>query len=98
MAHYIAIALYYEMPDNNSVVAPATKSQTAKYTTVVERAFIPCFKCFIKVYQHGRIASEESVLLLIKGKCLPILLYGLETCPLKKMILDHSTLSSIVYS
>jgi len=32
----------------------------------------------------GRIASEESVLQLIKGKCLPILLYGLETCSLKK--------------
>jgi len=32
----------------------------------------------------GRIASEESVIQLIKGKCLPILLYSLETCPLKK--------------
>jgi len=32
----------------------------------------------------GRIASEESVLQLIKGKCLPTLLYGLEACPLKR--------------
>ena len=32
----------------------------------------------------GRISSEESVIQLIKGKCSPILLYGLETCPLKK--------------
>jgi len=37
----------------------------------------------------GRIASEESFIQLIKGKCLPILLYGLETCPLKKQISDH---------
>jgi len=46
----------------------------------------------------GRIASEESVLQLIKGKCLPILLCGLEASPLKKLILDHPTLLSTVYS
>ena len=32
----------------------------------------------------GRTASEEIVLGLIKTKCLPILLYGLEACPLNK--------------
>jgi len=32
----------------------------------------------------GRTASEEVVLELIKTKCLPILLYGLEVCPLSK--------------
>ena len=34
----------------------------------------------------GRIASEEVVLHLILGltKCIPILLYGLEACPLRK--------------
>ena len=31
-----------------------------------------------------RSASEEVVLELIKTKCLPILLYGLEACPLNK--------------
>jgi len=35
---------------------------------------------FVKV---GRTASEESVFQLITGKCLSILLDGLETCPLK---------------
>jgi len=30
--------------------------------------------------------------------CWAIVLYGLEACPLKKLILDHSTLSSTVYS
>jgi len=29
-----------------------------------------------------RTASEDAVLKLIKSKCLPILLYGLEACPL----------------
>jgi len=30
----------------------------------------------------GRIASEEVTLHVIKSKCLPVLLYGLEVCPL----------------
>jgi hypothetical protein len=32
----------------------------------------------------GRIASEEVVLQLVRCKCLPVLLYGLEACPLNK--------------
>ena len=36
---------------------------------------------FVKI---GRMASEEVILELIKTKCLPILLYGLEVCPLSK--------------
>ena len=32
----------------------------------------------------GRTAFDEEVLELIKTKCLPILLYGLEVCPLNK--------------
>jgi len=32
----------------------------------------------------GRKASEEVILELIKSKCLSILLYGLEVCPLNK--------------
>jgi len=31
-----------------------------------------------------RVASEEVTLQLIKMKCLPVLLYGLEACPLTK--------------
>jgi len=32
----------------------------------------------------GSIASEEVVLQLIISKCIPVILYGLETCPLTK--------------
>ena len=32
----------------------------------------------------GRVASEEVVLKLIKNKCVPVLLYGLEACALNK--------------
>jgi len=32
----------------------------------------------------GRIASEEVIIQLIKSKCIPVLIYGLEVCPLTK--------------
>jgi len=32
----------------------------------------------------GRLASEEVTLQLIRGKCIPVLLYGLDACPLNK--------------
>jgi len=32
----------------------------------------------------GRVASEQVTLQLIKSKCLPVLIYGLEACPLTK--------------
>jgi len=32
----------------------------------------------------SRVASEKIILQLIKSKCLPILLYCLEVCPLTK--------------
>jgi len=37
-----------------------------------------------KVGKVGRVASEEVTLHLIKSKCIPVLLYGLEVCPLNK--------------
>ena len=36
----------------------------------------------------GRFASEEVVLKIIHSKCVPILLYGLEACPLNKPYLN----------
>jgi hypothetical protein len=42
----------------------------------------------------GRIASEEVTLKLIASKCIPILLYGLEACPLNKS--DKASLDFVV--
>jgi len=42
----------------------------------------------------GRIASEDITLQLINTKCIPILLYGLEACPLLKS--DLSSLDFVV--
>ena len=36
----------------------------------------------------GHVASEETILQLIKSKCLPILLYCLEVCQLNKIDLN----------
>ena len=41
----------------------------------------------------GRIASEDVTLQLINAKCVPILMYGLEACPLAK-----SDLSSLDFA
>jgi len=37
--------------------------------------------------RDGRLASEEVVIKLVSSKCLPILLYGTEACPLLKSVL-----------
>ena len=34
----------------------------------------------------GRAANEEAVIQLLVSKCIPILMYGLEACPLIKSI------------
>jgi len=42
----------------------------------------------------GRLASEEAVLNLIQNKCLPVLLYGVEACPM--LLRDKSSLEFTV--
>ena len=42
----------------------------------------------------GRIASEEVVLHLMLAKCIPILLYGFEACPIRKT--DLTSLDLVV--
>ena len=43
------------------------------------------YRSFNAVYgKIGRSASEEVVLSLVKAKCLPCLLYGVDVCPLNK--------------
>ena len=43
----------------------------------------------------GRIASEEVALQIMDSKCIPMLLYGLEACPLSKSS-DRSSLDSAI--
>ena len=65
---------------------------TSEYNdTVSGKTFHCCFdnakksfyRAFNAVYgKIGRSASEEVILNLIKSKCLPSLLYGVDFCPL----------------
>jgi len=48
-----------------------------------------CFKTQAVIFGRiGRIATEEVTLHLLRTKCMPILLYGLEACPMKKSDLN----------
>ena len=38
--------------------------------------------------QVGRVASEEITLQLVSTKCIPMLLYGVEACPVNRSVLD----------
>ena len=41
------------------------------------------YRSFNAIYGHvGKTASEDVILSLVKSKCLPVLLYGLDVCPL----------------
>ena len=41
-----------------------------------------CYKAFNNIFgKVGHNTSEEVLFALIKSKCLPILLYGIEACP-----------------
>jgi len=42
----------------------------------------------------GGKASEEVILQLVRTKCMPVLLYGLEACPLRKS--DCSSVDFVV--
>jgi len=44
------------------------------------------YRAFNAVFgKVGRVASENVIVELLKTKCLPILLYGLEACPLTQL-------------
>ena len=43
-----------------------------------------CFKISSHISKSGRVVSEEVTLQLVKSKCIPYLLYGLEVCELNK--------------
>ena len=58
------------------------KISTEESRRAFHRAVNAIFGCI------GRVATEEVVLQLLHSKCIPILLYGLEACPLRKADLN----------
>jgi len=61
---------------------PNFKIFTEESRRAFHRAANAIFGCI------GRVATEEVVLQLVRSKCIPILLYGLEACPLRKADLN----------
>ena len=56
-----------------------------KFKCSLDKAKRSCYRSLNAVFgKVGRCASEEVVLELVAKKCLPILVYGLEACPLTK--------------
>ena len=46
------------------------------------------YRSFNAVYgKVGRCASEDVIVELLKTKCLPSLLYGIEACPINKSVI-----------
>ena len=60
----------------------ATRTRLGFIKTLL--SFIKAFyRSFNAIYGHvGKTASEDVILSLVKSKCLPVLLYGLDVCPL----------------
>jgi len=60
-----------------------------KFKCSVNHAKRPFFRTANGIFAKvGRLASEEVISQLLKRKCLPVLLYGLEVCALDKRALQ----------
>ena len=59
--------------------------KSSKFKCSLNYAKCACYRSLNAIFGSiGRIASEEVILELISKKCIPVLLYGLEACPLSK--------------
>jgi len=70
-------------------------SRTFKCSLGLSMAKRSFFKAANAVFgKIGGRASEEVIIQIIRTKCMPVLLYGLEACPLRKS--DISSLNFVV--
>jgi len=68
-----------------------------QYCCLFSQAKRAYYRAFNAVYgKVGSSASEEVIIQLIKTKCLPVLYYALETCPLNKS--DVNALDYVLFS
>jgi len=58
-------------------------ASSCKFKCVFDNAKKSFYRSFNAIYGRlGECASEETILFLINSKCMPILLYGLDACPI----------------
>ena len=51
----------------------------------LDNAKLPFYRSFNSIFGRvGTVASNEVITQLLKSKCLPVLYYGMEACPLRK--------------
>jgi len=58
--------------------------------------FYRSFTSIILFWEKGRIAPENVTVHLIKTKCLPVLFYGAEACPINKS--QMQSFEYVIYS
>ena len=62
-------------------------TRSKHFSCSFDNAKISFYRCFNSVFgKIGRLASEEVVLHLIKLKCMPVLLYAVEACPVNRSL------------
>ena len=68
-----------------SLICRLPRDVSGRFKCSIDHAKRLFYKAANNVFgKIGRIASEEVTLQLVKSKCIPILLYGLEVCELNK--------------
>ena len=66
-----------------------------KFKCSLDYAKRSCYRSLNAIFgKIGRVASEEVILELVAKKCVPVLLYGLEACPLTNA--DKSSLDFVM--
>ena len=72
-------------------------TSSSVYSCSFSHSKLAVYRSFNAIFgKVGRIASVEVVLELFRKKCLPVLLYGTEACPMKKSHI--ASLQFVVYS
>ena len=67
-----------------NTLAHAHTHQTDCITRSPKQSVIEDFNCIVG--KIGRVASEEVIFALMKSKCMPVLLYGTEACPVNSAV------------
>ena len=82
--HYWRLMAASFTTDQWDVTANATLHCNPFAISLIDAGPILFLKSFNSIFgKIGRRASEEVLFELIKSKCLPILLYGTDVCPMK---------------
>ena len=75
------------MNDGTDCVEVSMRADAAKFTNMIPAQHVESVESWSE-----NVAHEEVIVELLKMKCLPVLFYGLESCPVMKHRSNHMTL------